>query len=71
MRRDPPPFEAPRAALEAACPHCSAHDAVLESLFGGSVSEIMLRCRSCHSIFHWVKWVEEPTHLDLAKERQP
>lgn len=58
MRRDPPSFEVPPEALEAPCPHCGARTIELESLFGGSVSEIMLRCTGCNTVFHWVKWIE-------------
>ena len=68
MRRDQPTFDVPPAALEAACPHCGARNAALESLFGGSVSEVMLRCRGCHAIYHWVKWVEEPRQIEPRKD---
>lgn len=27
----------------------------MESLFGGSVSEVLFRCSVCRSFFHWVK----------------
>ena len=59
MRREPPPFEVPPEAADATCPHCGARNIELESLFGGSVSEVMLRCQECRTIFHWLKWIED------------
>jgi hypothetical protein len=66
MRRRPPSFEAPPEALGAACPHCGTCNAEVESLFGGSVSEMMLRCRACMTVFHWVKWIDQPAATDTA-----
>jgi len=38
------------------CPHCQSERIELVSLFGGSVSESLLRCKDCQSVFNWVKW---------------
>jgi hypothetical protein len=38
------------------CPHCKSGDITLISLFGSSFSEVMFRCRACHTFFNWVKW---------------
>jgi Zn finger protein HypA/HybF involved in hydrogenase expression len=38
------------------CPHCESGEITLVSLFGSSVSEVMFRCRDCHTFFNWVKW---------------
>ena len=72
MRRDPPGFEIPPEAVDAACPHCGARNTELESLFGGSVSEVMLRCRACQTIFHWVKWVDvgDDEHASVVPSAQ-
>ena len=36
---------------------CSQHRARIA--LRGSVSEVMLRCQECQTIFHWVKWIED------------
>jgi len=39
-----------------ACPYCGSEDLTVQSLFGGSVSEVMFRCNGCKTCFNWVKW---------------
>ena len=55
-RRAPSTFPVPPEVLEAHCPHCDGARVKVASLFGGSVSEMLLECRDCRSFFHWMKW---------------
>ncbi|MGP4727579.1 PaaD-like zinc ribbon domain-containing protein [Agrobacterium deltaense] len=41
------------------CTHCDGDNVRMESLFGGSVSEVLYRCLDCRSFFHWVKWRDD------------
>lgn len=38
------------------CPDCEQQDLEVASLFGSTTSEVLFRCRACHSFFNWVKW---------------
>lgn len=40
------------------CPWCESADTEVVSPFGGTVSEILLRCLSCGEGFGWMKWGE-------------
>lgn len=40
------------------CPWCDSADTEVASPFGGTVSEILCRCRSCGEGFGWMKWDE-------------
>lgn len=50
------------------CPHCGGEDLVVQSLFGGSISEVLFRCNGCKTCFNWVKWrgALPPTPHDQA-----
>jgi transposase-like protein len=54
-----PSFELPLDTSKVTCPHCESSAVEIESPFGGSVSEVLFRCRQCKSFFHWVKWQPE------------
>lgn len=43
-------------AHEVRCPHCGADDVELEAAFGGSLMSSQFYCRSCRTVFEWVKW---------------
>ncbi len=51
-----PTFSIPPELHDVKCPHCNGAGVSVASLFGGSVSEILLQCDACRSFFHWVKW---------------
>lgn len=55
-RHASPTFAIPSELHGVKCPHCNGDGVSVASLFGGSVSEILLQCDACHSFFHWVKW---------------
>jgi hypothetical protein len=38
------------------CTYCDSDAVAVESLFAGTPSELLLRCRTCGSFFHWMKW---------------
>ncbi|WP_419461354.1 hypothetical protein [Agrobacterium tumefaciens] len=46
-------------AISVRCTHCDGENVCMESLFGGSVSEVLYRCLDCRSFFHWVKWRDD------------
>ncbi|MGB3273542.1 MAG: MaoC/PaaZ C-terminal domain-containing protein [Xanthobacteraceae bacterium] len=48
------------------CPECHGGNVELLSLFGSSISEVMFECRTCRTIFNWVKWSGKlpPTAMD-------
>jgi C4-type Zn-finger protein len=56
------PSDGPRRAFgelydeTVACPWCESEDTEVISPFGGTVSEVSMRCRSCKSTFGWMKW---------------
>lgn len=52
------PGEAFDELLEARppCPWCDSADTEVASPFGGTVSEMLFRCRSCGEGFGWMKW---------------
>ena len=39
-----------------ACPWCHSQNTEVASPFGGTVSEIIFRCRDCKNAFGWMKW---------------
>ncbi|MFK8047028.1 MAG: hypothetical protein AB8B81_01215 [Halioglobus sp.] len=39
-----------------ACPWCDSHNTCVVSPFGGTVSEISMKCNDCQSSFGWMKW---------------
>ena len=39
-----------------ACPWCESTNTRVVSPFGGTVSEISMRCDDCNSTFGWMKW---------------
>ena len=41
-----------------ACPWCESTDTEVTSPFGGTVSEILFKCRSCGEGFGFMKWDE-------------
>lgn len=38
------------------CPACGSIRVELQSLFGGSASELLFYCNGCRSCFSWLKW---------------
>ena len=38
------------------CPWCESTDTEVVSPFGGTVSEISMKCDDCKSTFGWMKW---------------
>jgi hypothetical protein len=38
------------------CPHCDSSDVELEAAFGGSLMSRQYYCRSCRTVFEWIKW---------------
>jgi len=41
---------------KARCPWCDSTDTQLASLFGGTISELLFKCRRCHMPFGVMKW---------------
>lgn len=41
---------------QVACPWCESKNTQVVSPFGGTVSEISMKCNDCHSTFGWMKW---------------
>ena len=41
---------------QVACPWCESKSTFVVSPFGGTVSEISMKCNDCHSTFGWMKW---------------
>ena len=41
---------------QVACPWCESKNTRMASLFGGTVSEISMRCEDCNSTFGGRKW---------------
>ena len=41
---------------QVACPWCESKNTFVVSPFGGTVSEISMKCNDCHSTFGWMKW---------------
>ncbi|MEP1473033.1 MAG: hypothetical protein ABJK25_18800 [Halieaceae bacterium] len=41
---------------QVACPWCESKQTEVVSPFGGTVSEISMKCNDCHSTFGWMKW---------------
>jgi hypothetical protein len=39
-----------------ACPWCESTNTHVVSPFGGTVSEISMKCDACNSTFGWMKW---------------
>lgn len=39
-----------------ACPWCESNNTHVVSPFGGTVSEISMKCDACNSTFGWMKW---------------
>jgi hypothetical protein len=39
-----------------ACPWCESTETHVVSPFGGTVSEVLFKCRDCESTFGWMKW---------------
>jgi C4-type Zn-finger protein len=39
-----------------ACPWCKSINTEVANPFGGTVSEIIFRCRDCNNAFGWMKW---------------
>ncbi len=39
-----------------ACPWCESTNTSVISPFGGTVSEISMKCDDCKSTFGWMKW---------------
>ena len=58
-KRVPSAFPVPPEVLGVHCPHCDGARVAVASLFGGSVSEMLLECHDCRSFFHWMKFASE------------
>ncbi len=41
---------------QVACPWCGSTNTRVSSPFGGTVSEITMRCDDCETGFGWMKW---------------
>jgi len=41
---------------QVACPWCESKNTHVVSPFGGTVSEISMKCDDCNSTFGWMKW---------------
>ncbi len=41
---------------QVACPWCESANTHVVSPFGGTVSEISMKCDDCNSTFGWMKW---------------
>ncbi len=41
---------------QVACPWCDSTNTHVVSPFGGTVSEISMKCDDCKSTFGWMKW---------------
>jgi C4-type Zn-finger protein len=41
---------------QVACPWCGSKNTRVASPFGGTVSEISMKCEECQSTFGWMKW---------------
>ena len=41
------------------CPFCNSTDTELFSLFGQALLSSEYYCRSCHTVFEAVRWIEE------------
>ncbi|MEH6592560.1 MAG: hypothetical protein V7746_20000 [Halioglobus sp.] len=41
---------------QVACPWCESKNTQVVSPFGGTVSEISMKCNDCQSTFGWMKW---------------
>ena len=39
-----------------ACPWCESTNTHVVSPFGGTVSEVLMKCEGCKSTFGWMKW---------------
>ena len=39
-----------------ACPWCESTETHVVCPFGGTVSEVLFKCRDCESTFGWMKW---------------
>ena len=38
------------------CPWCNSQETHVVSPFGGTVSEILMKCDNCKNTFGWMKW---------------
>ncbi|TMD75166.1 MAG: hypothetical protein E6H95_08045 [Chloroflexi bacterium] len=52
--RRPPPRNKPRP--DPRCPHCTARDAEVISLFGTQAMTLQYRCRKCGTVFEAIKY---------------
>lgn len=43
------------------CPFCGGTDTELFSAFGSQLSVSQYWCRSCRTVFEWLKWRDEDT----------
>ncbi|HVS50520.1 MAG TPA: hypothetical protein VHJ99_16665 [Candidatus Dormibacteraeota bacterium] len=48
--------EPARPRAEPRCPHCSARDAEVISLFGTQAMTLQYRCRKCATVFEAIKY---------------
>ena len=56
QRKADPERSEPRS--EPRCPHCSAQEAQVISLFGTQAMTLQYRCRRCGTLFEAVKYAE-------------
>ncbi|MFQ5753746.1 MAG: hypothetical protein ACE5HI_17295 [bacterium] len=47
------------------CPFCDSTDTQKQSDFGTSVMVKQYYCRSCKTVFEWIKWGDKDATLDL------
>ena len=41
------------------CPWCESSDTRVSNPFGGTVSEMSMKCNQCEATFGWMKWQDK------------
>ena len=41
------------------CPWCESNDTRVSNPFGGTVSEMSMKCNQCEATFGWMKWQDK------------